>query len=222
MVEVRNQHFVIARLADYCDFHHGFGSDVRDPVLYMWEKLKEIEGPMYSLKQDLLRDAISDFFRRLGEGEVSEDEIADFKQLLDGYLRPGDFADAVFHLHPPALADQQQRRMAEDFFRDVTAHRMIEEENKPEDRRNPNWKRLVADIYRRLELDLLDKVRKHKPLSHRRLRFILRRCRFNTAEYCTVFHFPVHPGDTFTPFIVPRVEALVAANMRFLRNLRRG
>ncbi|HBL16972.1 MAG: hypothetical protein A2X36_00560 [Elusimicrobia bacterium GWA2_69_24] len=222
MVDARLQQFIIARLADYCAYRCGFQRGVPDPILYMWEKLREIEGPMYALKDQLLAEAIAAFFRELDGGRIGARELTDFLQLLDGYLHPGDFADAAFHLDLESLADPGRRKAAREFFlRNLRAHRLLDEDAKPEAQRNPNWRRLVAEIERRLGLDLLDRSRGHKPLTERRLRFLLRRCRMNTAEYCAVFHFPLHPGDNFTPFIMPRVEALVAANRRFLRGFRR-
>ncbi|MFH1725889.1 MAG: hypothetical protein ABII00_14870 [Elusimicrobiota bacterium] len=221
MLDVRNQSFVIARLADYCDYRGRYRSDIDDPIVYMWEKLRELENPMYDLKQQLLMEAACGFFWKVHDGQATEGRLADFKQLLDGYLSPGDFADAAFHLADLGhLADKERMKTAVEFFKRLKAHRLLDEEDKPEEDRSKNWRRLVDDIYKRLQFDLLERVRRRRPLTARRLNVLIRRCRYNTAEYCTVFHFPIHPGDTFTPFIVPRVEALIAANQRFLRQLR--
>jgi len=222
MADHTTQKFIIARLADYCDFRQGFGMDIQDPVLYMWEKLKELEDPLYSLKQELLVDASILFFTHVRDKQTTETELADYKQLLDGYLSGGDFADALFHLDLDHLSERSRLKTAVEFFKTLQAHRLLDEEMRPEAQRSANWNRLVGDLYRRLELALLETVMRRKPMSFERLRFMLRRCRRNTADYCAVFHFPLHPGDTFTPFIVPRVEALIAANRRFLVALRRG
>ena len=47
MVDLKLQNFIIARLADYCDYRASFRPEiVRDPLSYLWEKLGEIEKPL--------------------------------------------------------------------------------------------------------------------------------------------------------------------------------
>ncbi|MFA5140647.1 MAG: hypothetical protein WC728_15570 [Elusimicrobiota bacterium] len=218
MIEPRLQNFIIARLAEYCDFRRR--SDAPDPILYLWEKLKEIEAPLQELKGQVLEDAVRGFLKKAEEGSVTESLLADFKQLLESYLSAGDFVDAVFLLDMPTLQDPSRRSLVTEHFARARAYRKLDEELKPPEKRNKAWERLVSDICRRLRFDLIEVVLKHKPLTERRLRFILRRIRFNTADYCAVFHFPINADDTFTPFILPRVEALIAANQRLIRRLR--
>lgn len=222
MANLTHQCVVIARLADFCDWRSRFGGDMRDPTLYLWEKLKEIEEPISTFKQELLDDAVNSFLRRARASVPDEAAIGDFRQFLDRFVSAGDFADASFHLDAKALGDPESRKWAERVLRGLRAYSLLAEEAKPPERRHPGWEKLVAEIYRRLGFDQLEAVLGHKPLTHRRLRMILRRMRFNTADFCAVFHFPTKPEDTFTPFILPRVEALVAANRRFLRRMRRG
>ena len=218
MAELRLQNFVIARLAEYCDFRRPI--DAPDLILYLWEKLKEIEAPLQELKGQTLDDSVRSFLKKAEEGAVTEPILADFKQMLESYLSAGDFVDAIFLLEMPTLRDPSRRILITEHFAKVRAYRKLDEELKPLEKRNKAWEKLVSDICRRLGFDLIERVLKHKPLTERRLRFILRRIRFNTADYCAVFHFPVDADDTFTPFILPRVEALVAANQRLIRRLR--
>jgi len=221
MAELRLQNFVIARLSEYCSFRQPLAL-ADDPVQYLWGKLREIEQPMYELKQQMLSDAVRSFLKRASTVGVNESELADFKQYLESNLDPGDFVDAVFLLDMPSLLDPKRRKLIEEFLLRINAYQRLHEEIKPEAQRSKSWERLVGDISRRLSLDQLERVLRHRPLTERRMRFILRRLRFDTADYCAVFHFPVSPDDTFTPFILPRVEALIAANQRFLRLLRRS
>lgn len=221
MVDFKNQQFVLARLADYCDYRVRIQS-VRDPVLYMWEKLKELEEPLLALKQQIFEEAAADFFWKIRRRTLREEELADFKQVLDAYLGPGDFADAMFHLADlaPLLEDEERFRDAVGFFRGLRAARRLDEEDKPPERRRPEWDRIVSDLMTRFGFDVLERSVDHKPMNARRLRFLLRRLRRETAEYAAVLHFPKHEKDTFTPFILPRVEALIAANRRVLRRIR--
>ena len=222
MAELRLQNFVIARLSEYCDFRQRHSDYGRDPVQYLWTKLGEIEAPMCQLKQQMLDDAVRSFLKNVSTVGVSEDGLADFKHFLEGNLSPGDFVDAVFLLDIPSLLDRDRRAMISDFLSKAKAYPRLQEETKPQAQRAKAWEKLVGEIHRRLRLDELERVLAHKPLTERRLRFILRRLRFDTADYCAVFHFPIRPDDTFTPFILPRVEALIAANQRFLRRLRQN
>lgn len=219
MADLSLQNFVIARISEYCDFHDSF-DDVNDPILYLWEKLKEIEEPMYKLKQQLLDDSAASFLSRTSRGQLTEDLLADFKQLLESFLAPGDFVDAVFMLEMSAFADPERKKLIEEFLRSAKAGKMLDEEDKPEEKMNKRWRVLVGELYARLAFPLGEQVAARKRMTARRMRFILRRARFNAADYCAVFRFPVNPDDTFTPFILPRVEALVAANQRFLKRLR--
>ncbi len=221
MVDFNKQKFVLARLADYCDYG-ARAQRAKDPVLYMWEKLKELDTPLQDLKNEILADRASAFFWKIRRETLTDEDTADFKQILDVYLSPGDFADAMYHLHElysnPTNEDRFKTCVV--FFKNLKSYRLLNEEDRDEERRNKEWTRLVEDIMRRLGFDLLEEVVRHKPMTGRRLRFILRRLRRETLEYCTVLHFPKHANDTLTPFIVPRVEALIAANHRLLQNIR--
>lgn len=220
MVDVRLQHFVIARFADYCAYRRPIPGETAAPVLYLLQKLDELEGPLRELKQSLFESQWKHFLKRAAAG-VTDTEATDFRSVLEGYLSLGDLADASFHLMEPVrLKDPSAMKMAVDLFSRLKAQSLIEEESKPEERRSALHKRLTGDLYRRLDFATLDRVRQHKPLTPRRLRMILRRCRRATADFAAVFHFPVSPEDTFTPFIIPRVEALVCVNRRFLLGLR--
>jgi hypothetical protein len=224
MVDFSKQQFVLARLADYCDYRTRIRASVRDPLLYMWEKLKELDEPLQSLKQEIFEEAAAAFFWRVRRKEIDDESTADFKQILDAYLSPGDFADAMFHLGDTNALSSDDRRFqnAVHFFRELKVYRLLEEEDKPEDARRPDWERIVSDIRTRLAFDLLETAVERKPMNSRRLRFILRRLRRETSEYCVVLHFPKHAKDTFTPFILPRIEALIAANRRVLQLIRGG
>lgn len=222
MPELRLQNFVIARLADYCDFSARYSEEMRrDPVGRLWSKLAEIDAPLAKLKEQTLAETARAFGERLKSGVPPASDLADFKQMLDSYLSPGDFADASFALDDKSLSTPDGRAQAALTLAGLKSHSLLAEEKKPASARLKSWERLVADIHSRLDFPRLEKIAARKqPAGERRLRFILRRCRFNSADFCAVFRFPKGENDTFTPFILPRVEALVAANRRFLSRLR--
>jgi len=221
MADIQKQNFVIARLADYCRYDQSFErSGIRDPISYLWNKLGEVDEPLTDLKQELYADSTRTFFGRLARGELRESELPDYLQFLDNTLSRGDYADAAFHLDWANLQDTGRRQEAVEFLQNLRAYSRLEEEIKPLEHRNKVWERLVSDIYKRLGFDGVEKCHAHKPLTARRLRFMLRRMRFHSADFCAVFRFPVNEGDTFTPFILPRVEGLIAANRRMLKILR--
>lgn len=210
----------MARFADYCAYSRPFPAGVRDPVAWLWGKLQELEEPTYLLKQQML-DSHCQRFLKKAVNALKPEDVTDFRALLEGYVTGGDFADASFHLMSPTeLKDPSRLKQLTQCLAGLKVARLLDDEAKPEEKQGAFYKHLVVGIYKRLRFDQLETVRRRKPLTIRRLRMLLRRCRFQTADYAAVFHFPMNPDDTFTPFILPRVEALVAANRRFLRTLR--
>lgn len=218
-VDLRHQFFIIARLADYCDFRRPPPTAGEDPVGYLLRKISETDRPLRELKQELLSGAVERFLREHREGIPPEESFVELRQTLDRFLSPGDFADAAFHLCPQAFADPGRREWSQRCLRGLKARCLLSEEEKPEERRDPAWEKLVSEIGSRLGFPVLEKLVARKPMTRRRLRAVLRRCRLETAEYCSVFRVPLRPDDTFTPFILPRVEALLAANRRLLLRL---
>lgn len=221
MVDLSRQSFVVARFADYCAYSRPQPPGTGHPVFYLLEKLAELEEPMYLLKQELYEGAWKRFLKKAADAGVTAAEAADLRSSLEGFLSAADFVDAAFHLmDPEGLKDPARRKAAEACLSGLKAARFVAEEDKPEEARSKAWRRLTGDISKRLGLELLETVRRRRPLTERRVRMLLRRLRFATADYAAVFHCPTSPEDTFSPYILPRIEALVAVNRRFLRGLR--
>lgn len=221
MVDLSRQTFVVARFADYCAFSRPYPYGESNPVRYLLNKLDELEEPMYLLKQELYDASWRAFLKKAAAEGVSPEEATDLRTKLEGYLSPGDFFDASFHLMDAAgLKDPARRKLAEACFSGLKAERLTAEEDRPPEKQSKLFRKLTEEMTKRLRLDLLETVRRRKPLTLRRMLMILRRLRFETAEYAAVFHCPTSPDDTFNPFILPRIEALVSVNRRFLRTLR--
>jgi len=219
MADPTLQSFILARLADFCDRRSREDPSGEHPVPRLLDKLREVEPPLYKLKQQLLEDAAADFFRRAGASQSDERSLEGFIFLLQRYLSPGDFVDAVFDMTLERLRDPAARLRLAETLRRFAAHRLLDQEELPASRRQSDWERLVSELYRRLDFPRLEEIAARKPLTHTRLAYILRRAQWNVAEFCSVLHHTNGPEDFFTPFMLPRIEGLIAACRRFLRRL---
>jgi len=214
------QSFVLARLADFCDRRVRKEFEDEHPISYLLRKLGEIEPLLYTLKQQLYEDAVVDFMRKAEAGGVDQRAVEDFVFFLERYLSGGDFVDAVFDLTPETLKAPAGRSRLAQALRGLKAHRLLDQEDLPEERRRPSWERLGREFYKRLDFERLYEIARRKPLTRIRLKRILRRVQSNVAEFCAVLRHPRGPEDFFTPFMTPRIEGLIAASRRFLLELR--
>jgi hypothetical protein len=213
-VNPSHQAFILARLAEFCQYRGAVARDERDPWEYMRQKLLQIEPELASLKGELLAATTRRIVADLRRGPIDAEAAADFRTLLEKLLSRGDFADAAVHLEAGAGASVVPQIEAV-LAKAQPTHAFVEE-RRPPGERNPAWDKLVDELSRRLELEALSGVLKRKPRTARRRRMVLRRLRRDVAEYCTVVRIPTSAEDTFTPFMLPRMEALVAACLRFL------
>ena len=207
---------ILARLSEYCRFR-GILKYEADPWEFMLRKLQETEEPLTAFKSELLQKTRVRLEAELAAGGLSAERGSDYRMILERLLGTGDFADAAIHLFPgaPNQAESLRRVLAQ--VRPVT---LFSEERKTAAQRSPSWDRLVGELSRRLDLDLLGTVLVRKPPTAQRKAMVLRRVRRNVAEYCCVVRIPTDPQDTITPFMLPRIEALIAANLRFLLKYR--
>ena len=215
-LDLTPQLVIVARLAEFCGFRAAqrFASDPWD---FMLRKLQEIEAPLASLKINLFEIVREEILAELARGPLSPERACDYKLRLQSLLSPGDFADAAIHLDDgsPAAAGALRRLLAQLQPADFLAR-----ERRPDEPRSPAWDRLVEELYGRLDLPRLALVLERKPRTARRKAMVLRRMRVNMSEYCCVVRIPTDPGSSLTPFILPRLEAAVSANLRFLRRYR--
>jgi hypothetical protein len=207
---------IVARLSEYCRFRSILKFEA-DPWDFMLRKLQETEAPLTAFKGALFQRTRDGLLAELAAGALSEERCSDYRLLFERLLSPGDFADAAIHLCPGAPNQAEALREQLGSMRPAT---LFTEEGRPEGQRSPAWDKLVGELYRRLGLDRLGTVMVRKPRTAARKAMVLRRVRRNVAEYCTVVRIPTDPQDTFTPFMLPRIEALIAANLRFLLKYR--
>lgn len=214
-----HQLFIMARLGELCRFQGATLHHEPDPWSYMRRKLYETESALAGLKEDLFRETNRRLLKELEDGAFDGERCADYKTLYEKLLGPGDFADLAIHLEPgrdPLQRAEWCRRL----LSQMKPTHLFLEERKPVERRGMAWEKLVVELYCRLDLDRLAEILTRKPRTARRKALVLRRLRRNVAEYCSVVRIPTDPRDTFTPFMLPRVEALIAASLRFLDTYR--
>lgn len=215
-LDITHQCVVVARLGDFTRFRGAVASYESDPWLYMRSKLRELEAPLAALKAQQLDGAKRRFLGTLAAGAPDEGALTEFRSVLDRYLAPGDYVDVAFHLDGCDLSEPGRRRTLEQLLARVKPHSFFEEERKEEASRSKAHTRLVGELWDRLGLGLLERALARKPRTRRRKAMVLRRLRSNVAEYCSVLHLPVSAEDTFSPFMLHRVEALAVACLRFM------
>lgn len=216
-INIAHQAFILARLAEFTQYKSIKKWD-SDPWAYMRTKLHQIEPELTALKTELLAATCRRTLRDLRAGTLGGEACSDFKVLFEKLLGRGDFVDVAMHLD--SGAGTAAAAALEPVFARLKPHHVFEELRQPADRRDPNWTKLLDELTRRLEIDGLEKILKRKKLTQRRKMMVLRRLRRNVAEYCTVVRIPTNAEDTFTPFMLPRVEALIGAALRFLDRYR--
>lgn len=218
-VNPAHQAFILARLAEFCQYRkRPVASHENDPWGYMRSKVLQVEPELAALKAELLAATRKRIVADMKAGPLDAEAAADFKVLLEKLLNRGDFVDAAMHIEPgapPSAAVEVDRLLG-----GMTPTHAFAEERKSPAERSPAWEKLVGEISRRLGLDLLDKIMARGQRTPRRKAAVLRRLRRNVAEYCTVVRIPTSAEDTFTPFMLPRIEAVLAACLRFLNRYR--
>jgi hypothetical protein len=210
-LETSHQLVVVARLAEFCQY--GRPLRVADPWEYMREKLMQVEEPLHALKSNLLERTRRQLLSELSQGPLTDDRFSDYRLLFERLVSRGQFVDVAIHLaaSPPPSVPLLTQALSS-----LTVHHAFLEERLPASQRSPAWEKLVGEISGRIQVQLLQRTLERKARTARRRAMVLRRLRFNVAEYCSVVHIPTTPQDTFTPFMLPRVEAVVAAALRFL------
>lgn len=221
------QLLILARLGEFCQYRAATQSREADGWGYMLRKIKETEEPLANLKAELFQATQKRLLEEMRSEKMTDERYADFKVLFERLLSPGDFADLAIHLRTDGAEQAHRLRAVTELIGRIKPHHLFIEESKTPDQRSPSWEKLINELHARLDLDRMTLVMNRKPRSgrkpapfSRRKSAVLRRLRRNVLEYCTVIRIPTSPTDTFTPFMLPRIEALIAASLRFLSKYR--
>ena len=218
-IDSTHQLVIMSRLAECCRYKARGHRDERDPWEFLRQKLRETEEPLSRLKGALFETTRSGLLAEMRRGTLNEERYAEYKTVFERLLSRGDFADIAIHLSASGNGPGHAEWISQSLSR-VRPHHLFIEERRPPSERAPAWEKLVSELSRRLELDRLGALLVARRNAPRTKRLVLYRLSRNVAEYCSVMRIPLTPSDAFTPFMLSRVEALIAALLRFLNQHR--
>lgn len=206
---------LLARLGEASTFPHAVRQYETDPWSYLRRKLEECAGPLREYKRCLYADASAALLEDLKQSFLTPAALMDHKETFEKLLSPGDYADLAFNLEPGS--DPKSRREAVQY---VLTHAKIktlfDTEALPAERRGKLWQLLVEDTGRRLGLDKLTELYARGPRTERRRAYFARRARRDLAEFLAVTRGETGMREEVTLFVLTRVEAAMAAALRFL------
>ncbi len=206
---------LLARLGEAASFPQAVRNYESDPWSYLRRKLGECEAPLRDYKRTLYEEAIGLLLLDLKESFLRPGSLMDHKETFDKLLTPEDYADLSFHLVPGG--DPAKRRDSiKLMLAGARAKTCFDVEKLPPERRGKPWQSLVEETGRRLELDKLRELYERGPRTDFRRAYVARRVRRNLAEYLTVTRSEAGMRDDVTLFVLTRLEAVIAALLRFL------
>lgn len=206
---------LLARLGEAASYPAAVRSYETDPWGYMRRKLGDCAAPLRDYKRSLYEQAAARLLEDLREPFLKPGALMDHKEAFEKLLTPDMFADLSFHLDPGG--DPATRREAvKDLLAGGKVKTLFDTEGLPPERRGKPWQTSVADAAGRLELDRLKALLDRAPRTDRRRAYVVRRARRNFAEFMTVTRGEAGMREEITLFVLTRVEAAVAALLRFL------
>jgi hypothetical protein len=207
---------LLARLAEAARWDDLTRRHESDPWAYMRRKLLETADPLRAYKRELLAEAKGRLLADLEKPFLPPGALETHREAFESLLSPGDFADLAFHLDPRAerAARLEGARAALAAASPPTA---FELEALPPERRGRAWQRRVDELAARLRLDVLSRLAERGTGTPKERAYLARRLRRELGEYLSVTRSE-HGGvrDEVTPFMLTRLEAAIAASLRFL------
>jgi hypothetical protein len=206
---------LLARLAEAASFPQVVRNYESDPWGYMRRKLGDCDGPLREYKRALYDEASSRLFDDLRESFLKPGSLMDHKETFEKLLTPGDYADLSFHLEP-GVDPESRREAVKAVLSAGKIKTLFDTEALAPDLRGKPWQTLVEETSRRLGLDTLQMIAERGPKTERRRAYLVRRARRDLAEFLTVTRGEAGMRDEITLFVLTRVEAAIAALLRFL------
>ncbi len=206
---------LLARLDEAASFPPAVRNYESDPWSYMRRKLGDCASPLRAYKRTLYEEACARLLADLRDSFLKPGALLDHKETFEKLLTPGDYADLAFNLEPGGDA-QSRRETVQTLLAGATVKTVFDTEVLPAERRGKPWQALVEETSRRLELDTLKKILDRGPKTERRRAYAVRRARRNLAEFLTVTRGEAGMRDEITLFVLTRLEAAIAALLRFL------
>lgn len=206
---------LLARLQEAASWSGKVRDFEPDPWGYLRRKLDSTETPFRDLTEQRFREARERLLEDLKAPFLAPGSLIEHKELLERLLGPGDFADLSFNL-APGMDPKSRRDGAAQVLTHAKPRTFFELEKLPAERRPKDWERLVAQMGERLGVTTLDAVLKRGERTPFRLNMTARRLRRNLAEYLAVTRHEQGAREELTPFVLTRLEGLVAALRRFV------
>jgi hypothetical protein len=210
---------LMARLAEAVHWDEAVRRHESDPWAYMRRKLSDMEAPLREYKHELFTDAKARLLADLKRPLMQPGSIEAYKEAFESLLPIGVYADLSFHLDPGA--DRESRREgAAAVLAGAHAPTLFDYEAAPAEKRSRAWEMRVAAMNERLDLGRLTQIAERDAMTPAKRARVARRLRRNLAEYMTVIRGEGPLRDEITPFMLARIEAAVAANLRLLNRWR--
>jgi len=206
---------LLARLGEAASFPQIVRSYETDPWGYMRRKLDECAMPLRDYKKTLYEEASARLSEDLKESFLKPGAMMDHKETFEKLLTPDAYADLSFHLEP-GVDPKSRRETVMEILAQAKIKTLFDTEALSAERRGKPWQSLVEDTARRLELDKLKAILERGPKTERRRAYAVRRARRNLSEFLTVTRGEAGMRDEVTLFVLTRVEAVIAALLRFL------
>ena len=206
---------LLARLGEAASFPQAVRNYETDPWSYMRRKLGECAGPLREYKRTLYAEACARLLADLLNSPLKPEALMDHKEIFEKLLTPGDYADLSYNFD--SGGDPKSHREAlKVFLAGAKIKTAFDTEALPPERRGKPWQTLVEDTSRRLGLDQLQAIFDRGPRTARRRAYAVRRARRDLAEFLTVTRGEAGMREDVTLFVLTRVEAAIAALLRFL------
>jgi hypothetical protein len=209
---------LLARLSEATRWDEAVRRHERDPRAYLLRKLRETEGPLRAHKDAVYREACGRLLADLKMPILRPGALQEHKEAFEALLPLADYADLSFHLEPGG--DRKARHdAAAGILARARPRTLFDQEALPPERRGKAWEKLVAETGRRLGLQELALTLSRKPATASRRAMVLRRARRNLAEYLAVTRGDLGVREEISPFMLGRVEAAIAAMLRFVESV---
>lgn len=208
---------LLARLGEAASFPQIVRNYETDSWSYMRRKLAECAGPLRDYKQSLYEEASARLLEDLRESFLKPGALMDHKETFEKLLTSDAFADLSYNLEP-GIEPGARREAVKAVLATARIKTVFDTESLPPERRGKPWQALVEETSRRLTLDKLDAIIKRGPRTERRRAYAVRRARRDLAEFLTVTRGHAGMRDEVTLFVLTRIEAVIAALLRFLNS----
>lgn len=206
---------LLARLGEAGCFPQAVRNYETDAWVYLRRKLEECAGPLRDYKATLFDEARGRLLTDLKDSFLKPGALLDHKEIFEKLLTPGDFADLAYNLEP-GVDPETHRQAVKEVLSHAKSKTLFDTEALPPERRGKSWQALVAEAGTRLDLDKLQAMLDRAPRTERRRNYVARRARRNLKEYLTVTSGDQGLREEITLFVLTRVEASIAAMLRFL------